>query len=316
MVTLSACTSRIEKKLEAKNFEAKKFEAKKFFRKILAMQFFSNDVVDTLLEVSGLSSNVSTDYSINAYVSWEDNQLVEISYFSQVNQWVKRLDCGSHSQHRWGLYNEDGYEIVQAVVKHNSCLKSIFNETKCQNCLKRDLWHKTCRTPSNTFYIIPLGSITECQSLLEPLILSRTKISDELNICYKNSVPLPIYELKTIKSNNKKRQQLQRLEKDIERDIVQKNRKFAKYKDTMLAKDSNYNSKDDLILEEEKLNNARIEQEKKNAIIEEEQNNAIIEEEQNNARIASMIEKQQKQQKQHKEKEEAAFMLEYLSSIG
>ena len=80
-------------------------------------------VLDDIIDKSGILGNTtafSSERSISAFVSWSQ-EFVEISYPSTGSGWVKRSDCGSHSQHRWGLYDDDLYEIVQLVVKHSSC---------------------------------------------------------------------------------------------------------------------------------------------------------------------------------------------------
>ena len=185
------------------------------------------DVLDDLIDRSGILGNTSTfdaERSISAFVSWSQ-EFVQISYPSAGSGWVKRSDCGSHSQHRWGLYDNDLYEIVQLVVKHSSCLKAMFMQPLCKNCEMRHIWRQPCRTPSNIFFILALGDVEKCQSYLEPFIISRKSTSPENIAIYRKHTPKPVYHAKAVKSTPKKRKQLDKLEKDIEYSILASNRK-------------------------------------------------------------------------------------------
>jgi len=72
--------------------------------------FFSMEsVLDDIIDKSGILDNIngiSNERSISAFVSWSQ-EFVEISYPRAGDAWVKRSDCGSHSQHRWGLYDNE-----------------------------------------------------------------------------------------------------------------------------------------------------------------------------------------------------------------
>lgn len=201
------------------------------------------DILDDLIEKSGILANIDTDgqhradmgeYTIDAFVSWEQT-LVQIKYPSQNPQWMKRTDCGSHSQHRWGLYDDELNECLQLVVMHNSCLKALFVQDLCRNCEFRHVWRQPCKTPSNIFYIVPLSSIEECSARLEPLIYSRTKPGPEALHAYLKSVPKAAWNVKKIKSGPEKRKQLDRLEKEIEQSVRQANmRRKHESRKTML----------------------------------------------------------------------------------
>lgn len=190
-----------------------------------------DDLLDDIIDKSGILDTSrkanSTEYSIFAYLSWENN-LAELTYPSHTSQWIKRVDCGSHSQHRWGLYNSDSYEIIQLVVRHNSCLKALFMQPLCRNCEMRHVWRQPCKTPCNIFYILPLSSVEECSALLEPLILSRKRLSQEIAKAYASTLPKTVNYVKVINSSPVKRKQLQRLEQDIEESVRVTNRKIMK----------------------------------------------------------------------------------------
>ena len=89
----------------------------------------------------------------------------------------------------------------------------------------RHVWRQPCRTPSNVFFILPLGDIVTCQSYLEPLIISRKTLTQNHIDIYNKNTPKPVYHAKIVKSNQKKRKQLDKLEKDIESSVLASNRK-------------------------------------------------------------------------------------------
>ena len=185
-----------------------------------------NSVLDDIIDKSGILGETSTfemERSILAFVSWS-NEFVELCYPTVGSGWVKRSDCGSHSQHRWALYDKDFYEIVQLVVKHSSCLKAMFMQPLCKNCEMRHVWRQPCMTPSNIFFVLALDDIETCQSYLEPFIISRKTLSLNNIDIYKRYTPKPVYHAKVVKSTPKKRKQLDKLEKDIESSVVALNR--------------------------------------------------------------------------------------------
>ena len=191
-------------------------------------------LLDDIIDKSGILNtpsprSTSSEYSILAYLSWENN-LVELTYPSHTSQWTKRIDCGSHSQHRWGLYNNDSYEVIQLVVRHSSCLKALFMQPLCRNCEMRHVWRQPCKTPSNIFYILPLSSTEECSALLEPLILSRKGLSQEMANAYAFTLPKAVTYFKVINSSPQKRKQLHRLEQDIEESVRVSNRQIMRIK--------------------------------------------------------------------------------------
>ena len=185
-------------------------------------------LLDDIIDKSGILGNTaafSSEHSICAFVSWSQ-EFVEISYPSTGSGWVKRSDCGSHSQHRWGWYDNELYEILQLVVKHSSCLTAMFMQPLCKNCEMRHVWRQPCRTPLNVFYILALGDFETCQSYLEPLIISRKRLNRSFLDQYIRYTPKPVYHAKVVKSTPRKRKQLDKLEKEIESSVVATNRKM------------------------------------------------------------------------------------------
>ena len=186
------------------------------------------NILDDIIDKSCIIDDVSL-YTIEAYVSWTDT-VVEITYPSKNPAWLKRSDCGSHSQHRWGLYNDQLQECVQAVVMHNSCLKATFNKEEiCRNCEFRNVWRKTCTTPENIFYIIALSDVKECENLFNPLIISHKQVASNDLDAYNKTVPKGAFQVKQVRSNPKKRMQINRLEKNIEESVKASNQMKEKH---------------------------------------------------------------------------------------
>lgn len=193
----------------------------------------SMDLVDDLINQSGIlddmqarPNKIDDDYCIEVYLTWEQ-RLVQITYPSKNKNWLRRVDCGSYSQFRWSLYDENLDELVQIVVKHNSCLHSIFAQPICKNCEFRHVWHQSCSTPSNVFYIMALGEYEACGKLLEPFILSRIDISDACIDAYERSKPRPLYKVKT--GSCQKNKKLLDLEKGIEQSVYRANQQRRKH---------------------------------------------------------------------------------------
>ena len=205
-------------------------EANLFPERVNIEKFFFSmtNILDDIIDKSGIIDDVSL-YTIEAYVSWTDT-VVEITYPSKNPAWLKRSDCGSHSQHRWGLYNDQLQECVQAVVMHNSCLKATFNKEEiCRNCEFRNVWRKTCTTPENIFYIIALSDVKECENLFNPLIISHKQVASEDLDSYNKTVPKGAFQVKQVRSNQKKRMQINRLEKNIEESVKASNQMKEKH---------------------------------------------------------------------------------------
>jgi len=196
-------------------------------------KIFFMDLLNDLINQSGILNDmhspvndIDDDYCIDAYLTWEQ-RLVQITYPSKNNKWLRRVDCGSYSQFRWSLYDENLDELVQIVVKHSSCLNSVFTQPICKNCEFRHVWHQSCTTPSNVFYIMAVGKYEACGNLLEPLILSRIDISDECIDAYEESKPRPLYKVKS--SSCPKNKKLLDLEKGIEQAVYKANQQRRKY---------------------------------------------------------------------------------------
>lgn len=211
-------------------------------------------LLDDIIDKSGiLDASLSSDRSISAFVMWSQ-EFVEISYPMNGSNWIKRSDCGSHSQHRWSLYDNELYEVAQLVVKHNSCLKAMFMQPLCRNCEMRHIWRQPCRTPSNVFYILALNDTKICQAYLDPLIISRKTLDRDSLIAYIKHAPKPVYNAKVVKSTLKKRKQIDRLEKEIEHSILVTNRKTLQTRDDFnnILCDDHHEQQD--LIQQEQLN--------------------------------------------------------------
>ena len=180
-----------------------------------------DSIVDAAIDHSGIISSTGTNHIdtsrlISCFVEW-DNTLAEIALPDSNSPFLLRKDCGSYSQHRWSFLDGKD-EIMQLVLKHNSCLKAIFVQTLCRNCQHRETWRQPCTQPQNIFYILHISGIERCKSLLEPLIHKRVYLSDESIMTYKSSLPKPVLHWKPI--NPKAEHRLARLQASVERNMV------------------------------------------------------------------------------------------------
>lgn len=190
----------------------------------------STDILDAILDKAGLFPIVPTnlidptnDVHIIAY--W-NKRLVVITYPDSKSKWCaweKREDCGSHSQHRWGLHDKERRECAQLVATHNACLNSVFLQELCRNCQFRHVWRKSCLTPQNLFYIIPLVNISKCEALLDSLIISQYDTRIDVLSAYEKTLPKAVLKIKKIRSTTKKRKHLDKLENDIREAVRRSN---------------------------------------------------------------------------------------------
>ena len=191
------------------------------------MDSFLNQMIDTSgvldeLEQPRLSASpITSPYTIEVFIEW-NNCVATMLYPSQEPDWHKRVDCGSHSQHRWSIYRKDK-ELVQLVVKHNSCEKALGFQPYCRHCENKASWRQPCLTPQNVFYILRVaGSTEECQASIENLIQSKRFLTDAGTVSsYQRSKQRVAWDHKHVDSN--KRVRFDKLEKDVERMVVQQN---------------------------------------------------------------------------------------------
>lgn len=188
---------------------------------------FLDELFDQAGFTAGSSQPLSTGYTLDVFVEWE-NCLVAIDHPATPNSpWSIRTDCGSHSQHRWSLCSQNG-EIMQLVVKHNTCIKAFTMQPYCRNCQNRIAWRQPCSTPQNVFYILAVASYEECASFLRPISHGRTPLSSEMAAVYQERKPRLIKNIKTPKTTLK-RERIDRLRNDIMRDVVRKSESTTKF---------------------------------------------------------------------------------------
>lgn len=195
---------------------------------------FLDELFDQAGFTSGSSQPLKTGYTLDVFVEWE-NCLVEIDHPATPNSpWIIRTDCGSHSQHRWSLCSQHG-EMMQLVVKHNTCIKAFTMQPYCRNCQNRIAWRQPCSTPQNVFYILAVASYEECASFLKSISHGRTPLSSEMAAVYQERKPRLIKNIKTPKATLK-RERIDRLRNDIMRDVIRKSESATKF-DPSLEKD-------------------------------------------------------------------------------
>jgi hypothetical protein len=184
------------------------------------------DLLDDILDRAGflpiVSTNNPSEHDIRVFIAWKKEVMVT-TYPLSTSKWRKRYDCGSHSQHRWGLYDENSQECVQLVVMHNACVKSVFLQNLCRNCEFRHVWRQLCLTPQNLFYILPLVEIERCEALLNPLLISHCGTTIDVLTAYEKTTPKAAMKIKKIKSTPKKRIHLDKLENDIRESVRRSN---------------------------------------------------------------------------------------------
>ena len=108
-------------------------------------------------------------YRIIVCLTWR-KELVQMTYPDERPEWVYREDCGSYSQFRWSLRCKNNKDIVQLVVKHNTCLNSLFMQPYCVNCQMRETWHQPCTTPEDVFYALAIQPTNICNDAILPLV--------------------------------------------------------------------------------------------------------------------------------------------------
>lgn len=226
------------------------------------MDIFPDDIIDSsgvLYDLERLRSSTlvtTSPYAIEVFIEW-NNCIATMIYPSQEPEWRKRLDCGSHSQHRWSIYHNEK-EIVQIVVKHNSCEKALGFSLYCRNCENKALWRQPCLTPQNVFYILRVNAtVDECQQSIDSLIQAKMFLTDSATISsYQHSKPRVAWDHKGVVSPSK-RARFDKLEKDIEQMVYVQN--MARIEDNLfeflkLEKDDVENSLQEKLVTEEHTN--------------------------------------------------------------
>ena len=175
----------------------------------------------------------ATQYTLNAFAVW-CNTLVQIEHPAKDSRWKVRSDCGSYAQLRWSLFNDDE-EVVQLVVKHNTCKKALFNQTTCRSC-QNPKWRQSCGTPENVYYLLPLSDIHVCEAALKPLMSGCICVNDDIAEVYQASKPRAFNCAKQPRGSAHKRRLIDMLRNDITSDLIGENR-TAINDDLLLALD-------------------------------------------------------------------------------
>lgn len=187
--------------------------------------FFGESLLDDdIIDHSGIicsakKNGVDTSRLIRVYVEW-DQTIVEIALPDETSAFRLRDDCGSYSQHRWSML-ENSTEVMQLVVKHNSCLKALFMQPLCMNCRHRNVWRQHCKNPKDVFYLLQISDdVHLCDKLLEPLIHKRVYLSTDSVQTYEMSKPCskPLARAKAV--NPKSREHMRKLHESIERGVL------------------------------------------------------------------------------------------------
>ena len=148
------------------------------------------------------TTSSSDDYRIVVFVTWM-HKLVEMTYPCETNVWKYRQDCGSYSQHRWSIQDKRNDDVVQMVVKHNSCLNALHMQPLCRNCVHRAKWRASCSTPENVFYLLAIQPQNECNDAIFSLVHQIYPIDSEGIASYLKSMPHPVFRIKIRKQNDK-----------------------------------------------------------------------------------------------------------------
>ena len=187
---------------------------------------FVGDTLDDA--ISSLAEENDDRVRVTVFVEWA-NVLVELEYPSDANSfWTLRTDCGSHSQHRWSAFDATGQEVMQLVVKHCSCVKALIMQPMCRNCQNRDTWRRPCDTPQNVFFVLPISDEVTAAALLEPMILKRIHLSQELMQGYQAFKPRVILGMQAPKPEFRNR--MRKLAWQVEQTAIAAHRQLKKMK--------------------------------------------------------------------------------------
>ncbi len=188
--------------------------------------FVGETLNDAICSLAGTDDNDRV--CVTVFVEWA-NVLVELEYPSDTNSfWTLRTDCGSHSQHRWSAFDAAGQEVMQLVVKHCSCVKALIMQPMCRNCQNRDTWRRPCDTPQNVFFVLPVANDVTAAALLEPMILKRIHLSQEMMQGYQAFKPRVITGMQTPKPEFRNR--MRKLAWQVEQTAIAAHRQLKKMK--------------------------------------------------------------------------------------
>jgi hypothetical protein len=148
-----------------------------------------------------------------------------MQYPDEIGAWTYRDDCGSYHQFRWSLQSKDNEDIVQLVVKHNSCINSLFMQHTCTNCQMRKTWRRPCTTPEDIFYALNVQPKNVCNDAILPLVQRSFSVNSQTMAAYLQSMPRPLYTTKFPKKNDRTRRKMLELKASIKARVYEQNRK-------------------------------------------------------------------------------------------
>ena len=171
-----------------------------------------------------LPNSSAPNYRIIVFLSWK-KELVQMTYPDETDAWIYRDDCGSYSQFRWSIRCKDNRDIVQMVVKHNSCLNSLFLQPFCTNCQMRDKWRQPCTTPEDVFYALAIQPHNICNDAILPLVQRSYYVNSETIAAYLSHMPRPLYITKSPKQNDRTKKRMLELKARIKARVYEQNLK-------------------------------------------------------------------------------------------
>ena len=164
-------------------------------------------------------------YRIIVCLTWR-KELVQMIYPDERPEWVYREDCGSYSQFRWSLRCKNNKDIVQLVVKHNTCLNSLFMQPYCVNCQMRETWHQPCTTPEDVFYALVIQPTNICNDAVLPLVQHSYSVNSATIAAYLAHMPRAKYSLtKSPKNNDRTKKRMLELKAKIKARVYELNLK-------------------------------------------------------------------------------------------
>ena len=164
------------------------------------------------------------NYRIIVFLSWR-RELVEMTYPDETDAWTYRDDCGSYSQFRWSVRCKNDQDIVQMVVKHNSCINSTFMQPYCSNCQMRDKWRRPCTTAEDMFYALAIQAHNICDDAILPLVKRSYSINSETIAACLKHMPRPLFIVKYPKQNERTRKKILELKAKIKAKVYEQNMK-------------------------------------------------------------------------------------------
>ena len=166
----------------------------------------------------------NSNLRVMVFLVWR-GQFAEMDYPDENDAFIYRADCGSYHQFRWSLRGKNNKDVVQLVVKHNSCIKSVSRKLPCENCKMRDKWHQSCTTPEDVFYALDIQPHDVCDDAISPHIRRTFSVNPQIAAAYLQSKPRPVLTKKFPKENERTRKKMLILKAKIRSNVLQQNQK-------------------------------------------------------------------------------------------